>query len=129
MKSKFNQLLKEAEKEDVKVKLVNRVRGAHACYYSWTDMIHIEKKHSPKKRLYYLAHELGHAHYGHGGFYLDQAIRQEKQADDYSERLAIKFGFYSSSFKKYINGRRRMVNSKEYKEYLLWYGYVERKKI
>jgi len=124
--SKFKKLSKEAERLGITVRLVRTVDGADACCFPDSKEIHIRKKNSSKMRLYFLAHEMGHVHFNHSTMYLDRAIKNEKAADDYSVELAKKFGFYSLHFRAYIERRRKMTSSEEYKEFLLWYGYRKR---
>lgn len=108
--TKTERLLRIAERKGVKVTFKRR-KSYRGVYDYPTHSIVINKDISSRREiLYLLAHELGHAHYQHGGMWV-KTVRgafnymwdNEIEAWNYASRLAKRVGFFNKYFVKCRN--------------------------
>ena len=122
---KLKALLKEARKY-ARVALIARpAYNLKGCYYPVSKVIHIKKTMNDSNKLYVLAHEFGHAVYGHDTMDVDQAIADERAANTFAVKLAKQYDFYTSAFKAYIKQQRRAIKTKWYRAWLIDLGFKD----
>ena len=95
------------------------------CYDCDSNTIFIRTKLNPKRKLYTLAHEIGHAYYKHSSVDLYEALEEEQQAINYSMLLAKRFGFYSKQFEKEIKRQYKFIASKKCRDWFKKLGFRE----
>ncbi|NKG22249.1 ImmA/IrrE family metallo-endopeptidase [Paeniglutamicibacter terrestris] len=85
-------LLELAERRGIRV-LYGHLDGRNGVYYHELGMIILDQGLCESTERFTLAHELGHAHYGH----LDSSPANEMKADEYAARLLISHERYAQA--------------------------------
>lgn len=85
-------LLREAERRGIRV-LHGHLDGRNGVYYHELDLIILDYSLSPFEERFTLAHELGHAHFGHRS----SEPANEVKADEYAAKLVISHDDYAAA--------------------------------